>query len=139
MYRFEVFLHYRLPPVVQRKAQKINRATDRFVNGDWDDHSAKKGNVEASNVIFVESTGLGYQSEMAPDSCRERPYFFLSTYLNRTSPWDEALGGPAVRCLKRVARMHMSGVRIPGNDESFLCATMTVKGVVLVIETFDKN
>ena len=35
--------------------------------------------------------------------------------------------------------MHMSGVRIPGNDESFLCATKAVKGVVLVVETFDKN
>ena len=33
--------------------------------------------------------------------------------------------------------MLMSGVRIPGNDESFLCATKAVKGVVLVIETFD--
>ena len=27
--------------------------------------------------------------------------------------------------------MHMSGVKVPGNAESFLCATKAVKGVVV--------
>ena len=68
---------------------------------------------------------------------RERPFKknISSTYLNRTAPWNEALGGPPVWFLKRVARMRMSGVKIPENAESFLCETKAVRGVV--VETFD--
>ena len=73
---------------------------------------------------IMRGTGLGYQSEMAHDSRWERPFKKKSsTYLNRTAPWNEALGGPPVWFLKRVARMHMSGVKIPENAESFLCET----------------
>ena len=118
------------------------------MNGDWDDHSAKKGNIEASNVIVVEHktmkesksyerhwTGL-LKRNGARLSLGTTVFFFKSsTYLNRTAPWNEALGGPPVWFLNRFARIHVPGVKISENAESFLCKTKAVRGVV--VETFD--